>query len=69
MARIVNECKTDGFTLKEVQTWIAVCDWCQEDYDVGDDPIEVLRDDGWFTNNDGQFCSEDCYNTYLILNP
>ena len=69
MATILDERVDQGFIIQEVLTRIAHCHGCYEIYDVDENGAQLLIDDGWFNNDDGQFCSEECYQTYLTLNP
>lgn len=67
MATIIDEIDEKGFILKQISTWMAYCDGCGEFYDLDENGVDLLIDDGWFVNDDGQFCSHDCYNTHLII--
>ena len=65
MAKIINECIENGFMLQEMASWYAVCDGCAEMLDIDDNGTEMLAEAGWFSNDDGQFCSLECYTLYV----
>ena len=65
MAKLINECIDSGFMLQEMASWYAFCDGCAEMMDIDDNDVLMLIEGGWITNEDGQFCSPECYTVYV----
>ena len=65
MATIIDECIDNGFFVMRMASWYASCDGCNGLLDIDDNDTGILTEAGWITNDDGQFCSLECYTLYV----
>lgn len=67
MGDILNETVEYGFLIQEIRSWTVTCGQCGEWVDLDDIRVEDLPELGWFSTDDGQFCSKFCEFQYLAL--